>query len=166
MLQYRMENKVFYLFILFFSKKSIKLYWSEICQNCRGKKIREIHLGQSQLQRPRVFAAEVQLYVRFFLTPKDTKHCCIFLPWVKAEYRKLKCKKIYAGPPSAYRPIRARLASQWEAGLKHISIIWIPERRRGEIVWVNPSSKCASCHTHPYACKCFREGICVWWNNK
>ena len=68
---------------------SIKLYWSEICQNCRGKKIREIHLGQSQLQRPRVFAAEVQLYVRFFLTPKDTKHCCVFLPYIKAVYHEI-----------------------------------------------------------------------------
>ncbi len=27
-----------------YSKKSIKPYWSEICQICRGKKIREIHL--------------------------------------------------------------------------------------------------------------------------
>jgi hypothetical protein len=42
-----------------YSKKSIKLYWSEICQNCRGKKIREIHLGQSQLQRPRVYQSSI-----------------------------------------------------------------------------------------------------------
>ncbi len=49
---------------------------------------------------------------------------------------------------SAYRPIRARLAGQWDAGLKNISIIWISGRRRGGIVWVNPSSKCASCHSH------------------
>ena len=57
-------------------------------------------------------------------------------------------KKDYAGPPSAYRPIRARLAGQWEAGLKNICIIWISGRRRGGIVWVNPSSKCASCHSN------------------
>ncbi len=31
----------------------------------------------------------------------------------------------YAGPSSAYHPIRARLAGQWEAGLKHISITWM-----------------------------------------
>ena len=54
----------------------------------------------------------------------------------------------YAGTPSAYRPIRARLAGQWEAGLKNISIIWISGRRRGGIVWVNPSSKCASWHSN------------------
>ncbi len=47
------------------------------------------------------------------------------------------------------RPIRARLAGQWEAGLKNIWIIWISGRRRGGgIVWVNPSSKCASCHSY------------------
>jgi hypothetical protein len=45
-------------------------------------------------------------------------------------------------------PIRARLAGQWDAGLKNISIIWISGRRRGGIVWVNPSSKCASCHSN------------------
>ncbi len=57
-------------------------------------------------------------------------------------------KKDYAGPPSAYCPIRARLAGQWEAGLKHISIMWISGGRRGEIVRVNPLSKCASCHSN------------------
>ncbi len=57
-------------------------------------------------------------------------------------------RKIYAGPPSAYRPIRARLAGQWDAGLKNISIIWISGRMRGGIIWVNPSSKCASCHSN------------------
>ncbi len=31
-----------------YSKKSIKPCWSEICQICQGKKIREIHIGQSQ----------------------------------------------------------------------------------------------------------------------
>jgi hypothetical protein len=76
--------------------------------------------------------------------------------------------KIYAGPPSVYRPIRARLAQsgpglpnqgparpirvrlagQWEAGLKNISLIWISGRRRGGFVWVNPSSKCTSCHSN------------------
>jgi hypothetical protein len=47
-----------------------------------------------------------------------------------------------------YGPIRARLAGQWEAGLKNILIIWISGGRRGGIVWVNPSSKCASCHSN------------------
>jgi hypothetical protein len=50
----------------------------------------------------------------------------------------------YAGPPSAYRPIRARRASQWEAGLKNIAIIG----GGGGTVWVNPSSKCASCDSN------------------
>ena len=61
-------------------------------------------------------------------------------------YKLNRCQ--YAGPSSAYRPIRARLAGQWEAGLKNISIIWISGRRRGGFVWVNPSSKCASCHSN------------------
>ncbi len=83
-------------------------------------------------------------------------------------YTYVNVKKIYAGPPSAYRPIRARsaqsglvspnqgpycpirarLAGQWEGGLKNIWIIWISGRRRGGIVWVNPSYKCASCHSN------------------
>ena len=62
---------------------------------------------------------------------------------------KFKCKKKFTPvPPSAYHPIRTRLAGQWEAGLKNISIIWISGRRRGGFVWVNPSSKCASCHSN------------------
>jgi hypothetical protein len=47
-----------------------------------------------------------------------------------------------------YHQIRARLASQWEAGLKNISIIWISGGRRGGVFWVNPSSKCAPCHSN------------------
>ncbi len=54
--------------------------------------------------------------------------------------------------PFQCRPIRARiahrLAGQWEAVLKNISIIWISGGRRGGIVWVNPSSKCAFCHSN------------------
>jgi hypothetical protein len=70
--------------------------------------------------------------------------------------------KIYAGPPSAYRPIRARLA-QSGPGLpnqgparrpmrgrleEHLDHLNIREEAGGGFVWVIPWFKCASCHSN------------------
>jgi hypothetical protein len=61
---------------------------------------------------------------------------------------KFKCKKNLLRYPLcvspnqglARRPMRGRL----EAHLDHLNI----QREAGGIVWVNPSSKCASCHSN------------------
>ena len=77
---------------------------------------------------------------------------CAGRKWIAVTYAGPPPRIAQSGPVSPnqgpYRPIRARLAGQWEAGLKNIWIICISGRRRGGIVWVNPSSKCASCHSH------------------
>ena len=83
----------------------------------------------------------ILFHLFFFFIPMCNLHNAA--PEVKPAVK--ACRDLATLP---YRPIRARLAGQWEAGLKYISIIWISGGRRGGIVWVNPSSKCASCHSN------------------
>ncbi len=47
-----------------YSKKSIKLYWSQIRQIYQGKKIREKRICQSQQQRPRVTPLPLLLHLK------------------------------------------------------------------------------------------------------
>jgi len=59
-----------------------------------------------------------------------------------------------AGTPSAYRPIRARIAQSGpgspanERQAWRTSVSFEYQGGGGGIVWVKPSSKCASCHSN------------------